>query len=137
MKQFVKPTAFAAAVVVAAAFTSAANAATVTLQPLTPAPASNVSVIAACPSPQKEAGIAGDPFIEASLIDEAGGVSGTSGVVIGLSSTGRVTSTQLVESSGSWDLDMAALLSARMTRFSPETRNCVAIPGRYLYLMAY
>ncbi len=137
MKQFIKPAAFAAAVVLAAAFASSANAATVSLQPLTPVIVSSVSVVGACHTPQKDARIAGTPFFEDSLIDEAGGVSGTSGVVIGLSSTGRVTSTDLVESSGSWDLDMATLLSARTTKFSPEIRNCAAIAGRYLYQIVY
>jgi TonB family protein len=137
MKQFIKPACFAAAVALAAAFTSTANAATVTLQPLTPVIVSNVNVVRGCQAPQKDARIAGTPFFEDSLVDEAGGVSGTSGVVIGLSSTGRVTSTDLVESSGNWDLDMAALLSARTTKFSPETRNCVAIAGRYLYQIVY
>jgi len=84
MKQFIKTASLAGAVAVAAAFAIPASAATVTLQSLTPKSGSNVSIVAVCEVPQKDAALTSQPRFETSLIDEAGATSGTSGIVIAL-----------------------------------------------------
>src|SRR5579884_1697350 len=110
MKQLIKIVGLAAA---AAAFAAPAGAATFTLQSLTPVPPTHAAIVAPCALQQRDAAIAGSPFSEDSLVEDGGNVSGTSTVVIGLSPAGNVTTASLLQSSGSWNQDMAALLSAR------------------------
>jgi TonB family protein len=88
-------------------------------------------------SPNTSAGIAGDAFFEAPSITAAQGLTGTSTVKVQLSSTGALLSNSLFASSGNRWMDEAALRSARMSRFSPEVRNCERVGGTYLYAVEF
>jgi protein TonB len=86
----------------------------------------------ACANPNADAraetAVADPPAIAGAL-----GISGTSIVRVSLNEKGDLVSSSIFSSSGSSFLDTAALQSARAARFVPETRNCRAIAGTYLY----
>lgn len=106
---------------------------TITLQPVHPAASSNVAVAMSCRTPNAAAAIAGDPFLEVPAIAQLQDLTGSSVVKIRLSHAGRVIAESIFESSENPYLDKAALLSARWTSYTPETRNCAAVDGDYLY----
>jgi TonB family protein len=137
MKDFANFISIAGAMGCVLALGAPANAATTSLQRLTPKTASTAAVVMDCPVRQKDAALDGEPYFDTSLIAQAGTVTGTSGVLIALSAAGRVTSASLTRSSGNWNLDTAALLSVRLSKFSPEIRDCVPAAGRYLYQVVY
>jgi TonB family protein len=116
-----------------------ATAARITITPLVAAQSqSQLPVLVnACVSPNTSAGIAGDAFFEAPSITAAQGLTGTSTVKVQLSSTGALLSNSLFASSGNRWMDEAALRSARMSRFSPEVRNCERVGGTYLYAVEF
>lgn len=89
-----------------------------------------ISTRAGCDAP---ASIDGNPFFEMPTIAAEQGVSGVSLVRIDLTSAGSLASERLYSSSGNRWLDAAALLSARMTRYTSETANCRHIAGSYIY----
>ncbi len=107
---------------------------TVKLIALSPA---QVAVISSRPGCTASAGINGTPYFEMPTIAQEMGLSGIAQVKIDLSSSGNLAASQLFSSSGSRWLDAAALQSARMTRFTPETSNCVHVAGSYLYQVEF
>ncbi len=139
MKNVLQSISIAAGLALSAAFAVPADAYTVTLRPLEPQvqPAAHIAVLAACSKPAANAAVDGTAFFEVPEIAAAVGASGTSVVMISLSSTGALRSQSIVRSSGNPNLDRAALLSARMTKFSPEIQNCAAVGGTYLYTVDF
>jgi TonB family protein len=85
-----------------------------------------------CATPNSDARVAGTPFFEMPLIAEQMGNGGTSIVEVELQSNGALSHYALEQSSGNIVLDESALRTARMSRYQPETRNCVSIAGSYL-----
>jgi len=79
------------------------------------------------------AAIDGTPFFEMPAIAAEQGVAGIAQVKIDLTSSGRLAGAEMFASSGNRWLDAAALLSARMTRFTSEISNCQHVAGSYLY----
>lgn len=116
-----------------------AAAVTIGLTPLhlqSPRPA-NLALLSTCRTPNVDAAVNGTPFFEMPAIAAGQGATGVSGVAIQLSSTGALVSESILESSGNPNLDRAALLSARLSRFTPEVSNCRAVGGTYLYSVTF
>ena len=115
--------------------TPIAYGATITLRPkLDAAPqmlAANVQV-PSCATRHTNAALAGTPFFEMPQIAQEEGNRGASVVEIDLLPSGALNHYALEESSGNFVLDRSAFRTARMTKYQPETKNCVAIPGSYL-----
>jgi protein TonB len=65
------------------------------------------------------------------------GLIGTVKVKVDLDSSGSVVGTSIYASSGSMDLDNAALAAARQTRYAPEKRDCKNVPGSYLFTVDF
>jgi TonB family protein len=61
------------------------------------------------------------------------GQVGTVQVKVSVSATGAVSAASIYRSSGSEDLDGAALASARASTYAPEVVNCFAVSGTYLF----
>lgn len=116
----------------AAAF-STANVPPIHLIPLSPQLGVS-SVRSGC---QADAAVDGTPFWEKPRIADEQGINGTVAVQIDLTSTGSLAYEKVYSSSGNSLLDGAAMRSARMTRFSPETVDCRHVGGSYLYVVDY
>lgn len=114
-----------------------ATAARITVTPLVVAQNQLPVLVNACVSPNISAGIAGDAFYETPSIITAQSLTGTSTVEVQLSSTGALLSNSLYASSGNRWMDEAALRSARMSRFTPEVRNCERVGDTYLYAVEF
>jgi TonB family protein len=91
----------------------------------------------ACATPHADAALAGDPFFEMPHFAEEAGSSGTSVVEIDLLPSGALKHYALKQSSGNRVLDDSALRTARMTKYQPETQDCVAIAGSYLLVVDF
>jgi len=100
------------------------------LVPLGPVHVGVMTYKAGCNAP---AAIDGTPFFEMPAIAAEQNIGGTAQVKIDLTSSGSLAASSLFASSGNRWLDDAALLSARMTRYTSETVNCEHIAGSYLY----
>jgi hypothetical protein len=74
-----------------------------------------------------------EPFFLMPGIAAEEGATGTAQVKIGLTSGGSLAGEQLYATSGNRFLDEAALLSARMSRYTAETIGCEHVSGSYLY----
>lgn len=98
--------------------------------PIGPAHVGVATHKAGCDAP---AAINGSAFFEMPSIAAEQGVSGIAEVKIDLTSAGSLAESRLFASSGNHWLDEAALLSARMTRYTSETVNCEHVAGSYLY----
>ncbi len=85
-----------------------------------------------CATPHTDAALAGTPFFEMPQIAEEEGDRGASVVEIDLLPSGTLNHYALEQSSGNFVLDNSAFRTARMTKYQPETQNCVAIAGSYL-----
>jgi TonB family protein len=123
----------------AAAFlslTAVSSAVTVTLGPNDPHNASQAIVAtsgnASCRSPHTDAALRGMPSYEMPTIAQEQGASGVSVVEIELNADGALARYRLAGSSGDRWLDQAALRTARMSQYQPETQNCAPIAGSYL-----
>ncbi len=142
MRTFIKSLSFAASLGLSLSASLPAAAFSVALRPLHPhtahtAHAATVGVIGTCRVANVAAAVDGTPFFEMPGIAQGQGATGTSGVAIELSPTGSLLSESVIESSGNPNLDRAALLSARMTRFKAEISNCEAVGGTYLYTVTF
>lgn len=138
MRTFIKSLAFVGAVVLALSAAAPAAAFSVALKPLHPHAVATpmLGLTSACANPNSDARVA-SAFFEMPAIAEAQGVTGTAGVAIELSATGSLVSESVIQSTGNPNLDRAALLSARMSRFTPEFSNCSAVGGSYLYTVTF
>jgi len=135
MKNVIRSISLLAGLSLGAGFAVPADAYSVSLQPLKPQVQTSgpVAVVGGCRTPNLDAAVDGTAFFEMPAIAEGQGISGTTGVKISLSSTGALVSESILASSGNPNLDRAAMLSARLTKFAPEVRNCAAVGGTYLY----
>jgi TonB family protein len=113
--------------------TPIAYGATITLRPkLDTAPQMLAANVQGRPCAHTDAALAGTPFFEMPQIAQEEGNRGASVVEIDLLPSGALNHYALEQSSGNFVLDHSAFRTARMTKYQPETRNCVAISGSYL-----
>jgi TonB family protein len=120
--------------------TPAAYAATITLGPnldITPQMLAASVHAPPCTTPHTDAALAGTPFFDMPQVAEETGARGTSVVEIDLLPNGTLGHYALAQSSGYYVLDDSALRTARLTKYQPETQNCVAIPGSYLLVVDF
>lgn len=68
---------------------------------------------------------------------QAEGFVGTVKVKVNLDAAGAVLGASVYESSGSMELDQAALSAARASRYEPEERDCKNVPGSYLFTVDF
>lgn len=101
---------------------------TVTLTKLAP-----VSTAIVTPGCNRDAAVNGTAYWEKPAISDEQGVAGTARIEIRLDREGKLAQESVYSSSGNRWLDEAALMSARMTRFSPELVDCQPVAGRYMY----
>jgi TonB family protein len=106
------------------------NSPSISLIPLTPR---NVAISNAGPGCNTPAAVDGQAYFEVPDIAAAEHQHGTAGVIIDLDSSGNLAAERVYNSSGSRWLDLAALKSARMTKFVAEKVNCEAVSGEYMY----
>lgn len=118
------------------ALTPAAYAASVTLRPMPQTLAASEQA-PSCATPHADATLAGTPFFEMPEIAQARGDKGTSVVQVDLLPNGGLNHYALEQSSGNSVLDDSALRTARMSKYQPETRNCVSISGSYLLVVDF
>ncbi len=90
-----------------------------------------------CATPHTDAALAGTPFFEMPQLAEEMGNRGSSVVEIDLLPSGALNHYALEQSSGNFALDDSALRTARMTKYQPETRDCVTIAGSYLLVVDF
>lgn len=65
------------------------------------------------------------------------GYTGTAKVKVDLDASGNVLGTSIYESTGSMELDRAALDAARSSRYAPEERDCKNVSGSYLFTVDF
>jgi protein TonB len=65
------------------------------------------------------------------------GFTGTAKIRVDLDQTGRVVGASVYSSTGSSQLDQAALQAARESRYSPEETDCKDVPGSYLFTVQF
>lgn len=88
-----------------------------------------------------------DPNVEAKTINAVSPERTTTGfsadtnatamIKVDLDASGRVTGVSVYASTGSMELDRAALDAARQSTYAPEMRNCQAVPGSYLFKVEF
>jgi len=61
----------------------------------------------------------------------------TAMIKVDLDASGRVTGISVYASTGSLELDRAAMDAARESTYTPETRDCQAVPGSYLFKVEF
>lgn len=109
-------------------FASQTGSPTFTIVPLS----THVAVVTSKPGCNAEAAFNGTPYYEMPEIASAMGIGGTSAVKIDLASNGDLLSASLFQSSGNRWLDDAAMRSAKLSRYIPETIDCHQVAGSYL-----
>jgi protein TonB len=88
-----------------------------------------------------------DPNVEAKTLSAvspdrtAGGFAADTNAIamikVDLDAEGRVTSVSVYASTGSMELDRAAMDAARESTYAPEMRDCQAVPGSYLFKVEF
>jgi protein TonB len=68
---------------------------------------------------------------------DADGYTGQAKVQVDLDASGNVVGTSIYESTGSMELDRAALAAARASRYAPEERDCKNVAGSYLFIVDF
>lgn len=68
---------------------------------------------------------------------DADGYSGRAKVQVDLDASGNVVGASIYESTGSMELDRAALAAARASRYAPEERDCKNVSGSYLFIVDF
>jgi len=69
--------------------------------------------------------------------DDRNGFTGTAKVKVVLDGSGNVVGAQMYESTGSMQLDRAAIAAARESRYAPEERDCKNVGGAYLFTVDF
>jgi len=115
----------------ALALTAVAGAATVRLVPLT-----GTTVAATLSSCSAAPAIAAAPVV-VPPIAAAQQVAGVTAVRVTIDRRGTLTDASVLSSSGNPWLDRAALGTARLSRFTPELRNCERVGGEYALLVDF
>jgi len=138
MKPSIKSVSAAAGIALSAILAAPADAYTITLQPLKAQIQTAATIVVEnCRVSDRNPAVDGTAFFEMPTIAAEQGITGTSTVMIRLSSAGKLVSESVFGTSGNAYLDRAALLSARLTSFTPEVRNCAAVGGSYLYSVEF
>lgn len=88
-----------------------------------------------------------DPNIEAKTINaispdqtasgSAAGTSATAMIKVDLDASGHVIGVSVYASTGSLELDRAAMQAARESSYAPEMRDCQAVAGSYLFKVEF
>lgn len=65
------------------------------------------------------------------------GATGTAQIKVDLDESGKVLGVAVYKSTNNRALDEAAKQAARQSKYRPETRNCVAVSGSYLYTVTF
>lgn len=113
------------------ALSAVAGAATIRLVPLTGTTvAATLSSCSAAPS------VVGAPAV-LPQIAAAQQVAGVTAVRVTIDRGGALTGASVLSSSGNPWLDRAALSTARLSRFTPELRNCERVGGEYAFLVDF
>lgn len=91
----------------------------------------------ACSAPNVEAKTitAISPDRTASEFDA--GTNATAMIKVDLDATGSVIGVSIYASTGSMELDRAAMDAARESTYAPEMRDCQAVPGSYLFKVEF
>ncbi|HET9392672.1 MAG TPA: TonB family protein [Candidatus Rubrimentiphilum sp.] len=61
----------------------------------------------------------------------------TAMIKVDLDASGRILGVSVYRSAGSLELDQAAMQAARQSTYSPEVRDCQAVPGSYLFKVEF
>lgn len=69
--------------------------------------------------------------------DDAAGYTGQAKVQVDLDASGTVVNASIYQSTGSLELDRAALAAARASRYAPEERDCKNVSGSYLFVVDF
>lgn len=69
--------------------------------------------------------------------EDADGYTGTAKVRVDLDATGNVLGASIYQTTGSMELDRAALAAARASRYTPEERDCKNVSGSYLFIVDF
>lgn len=121
-----------AAGVLTLALSAAAGAATIRLAPLAGDTIS--ATLNACSSAASVA-VAAPAVLP--TIAAGQGITGVAAVRVTLDRRGALTGASVLASSGNPWLDRAALSAARLSRFSPEVRDCERVGGEYAFLVDF
>lgn len=65
------------------------------------------------------------------------GFTGAAEIKVDLDATGAVVHTGIYESTGSMELDRAALQAAAQSRYEPGQHDCKKVPGSYLFTVEF
>jgi len=91
----------------------------------------------ACSNPNVEAKTVVAVAPERTTDDFSAGTNSTAMIKVDLDANGRVTGASVYASTGSLELDRAALDAARASTYAPEMRDCQAVPGSYLFKVEF
>lgn len=91
----------------------------------------------ACSDPNVEAKTLVAVSPEQSTTDSYVSGNVTAMIKVDLDDTGRVTAVSVYQSTGSMELDRAALAAARASSYAPETRDCRPVAGSYLFKVEF
>jgi TonB family protein len=91
----------------------------------------------ACSDPNVEAKTVVAVAPERTTDDFTAGTSTTAMIKVNLDASGRVTGVSVYASTGSLELDQAAMRAARESTYSPEMRDCQAVAGSYLFKVEF
>lgn len=69
--------------------------------------------------------------------EDATAYSGEAKVQVDLDASGNVIGASIYQSTGSMELDRAALAAARASRYAPEERDCKNVSGSYLFIVDF
>ena len=69
--------------------------------------------------------------------EDADGYTGTAKVRVDLDAAGNVVGASVYQTTGSMELDHAALAAARASRYAPEERDCKNVSGSYLFIVDF
>ena len=113
------------------ALAATAGAATIRLAPLTGTTvAASLSSCSAAPS------VVAAPVVLPEIA-AAQQIAGVTAVRVTIDRRGTLTGASVVSSSGNPWLDRAALGTARLSRFTPELRDCERVGGEYAFLVDF
>lgn len=104
----------------------------------TAAPQIEITAAPACPNPDAAAAVTSSPPPpELTPAVRAEAISGIAVVNVNLDARGRVTDTQLAQSSGNGALDIVAVQMARSAGYSPKYVSCKAVAGDFTFSVKF
>ena len=87
-----------------------------------------------CSSPDHSAMLLSNPDVES---PEGVAASGQTILRVNLAATGRVSGVSVMQSSGNFDLDFAAVRVAEQSRYAPASADCSAAADTVLYSVTF